>query len=368
MNKFSKGIGLIGGILIVFVGCIIAVIAISRFSKSVGSIIESPFQTSTSSVSSYSIKKTSLSLEEVKKVAVELSYDELLRNNENYIGKIVHYKGEVNQAIEGSGNNYYLRIYVTKGEYGLWNDDVFVNYQGKRILENDIIDIWGEVRGIKNYTTVLGASRSIPEIDAFYIEMADSTNKKIKETSVLPETSLESPPQKPVSIETPITNEEIKETPTLLGFSRQKPASIGTPIIVEINNLFDDVKVKITLLDIVRGIEAWNIIKEANMFNDPAKTNYEYILTKVKFKNLESQKKDSAYSLSTYSFTAVSSDGKDYDKDYALGPEPRLNANLYEGASHTGWVVFQIAKDDTQPLMTFNRDYNGTGGVWFKLY
>ena len=180
MNKSSKGIGLIGGLLIIFIGGAILIIIISsKISDNTFNILDDTLNNTEQSTqkiftaTSQSIKKTSLSLEEVRKAAIKLSYDELLRNNEKYIGKIVYYTGEINQVMESSKNNYNLRIYVTKGNYDFWDDDVLVNYEGKRFLEDDVVDIWGEVRGIRKYTTVFGATRSIPEIDAYYIELME---------------------------------------------------------------------------------------------------------------------------------------------------------------------------------------------------
>jgi len=122
-----------------------------------------------------------MSIEEIKNTALkDLNYDELLRNNEKYIGKIVYYRGQTTQVTEVGRDRYILRVYVTKDEYGLWDDDIWVNYEGKRVLEEDIIDLWGEVKGIKKYTTVLGASRSIPEINALLVEVVKKTGEEIE--------------------------------------------------------------------------------------------------------------------------------------------------------------------------------------------
>ena len=291
-------------------------------------------------------KQSALSLEEVKNKAIDnVGYDELLRNNEKYVGKVVYYKGEVNQVSESWGDNYVLRIFVTKNDY-FWDDDIYVNYAGERILEDDIVEIWGEVKGIKKYTTVLGAVRSIPEIDALYIKVVEEQEVgKVLDSN---QTS------------------KLKSVP--LGYSRQKPVSAGTSLSIEHEFLGEGYNIKITLLEIIRGAEAWKRIEEENMFNDPSDSGFEYLLAKVKFEYIEGSAKDTTYRLSGWSFTAVSSEGKDYDDASVVDPEPRLESTLYEGASHTGWVSFCVEKKDSKPLMTFGREYDGTGGVWFKLY
>ena len=145
-------------------GCLIVVLIFAIF------IIISILGASSSINKTSSVKQPALSFEEVKGMAMSgLSYDELLRNNEKYIGKIVYYKGEVSQISETGENKYILRVYVTKKEYS-WDDDIYVVYSGNRILENDIIDLWGRVEGVKKYSTVLGATRSIPEITALFLE------------------------------------------------------------------------------------------------------------------------------------------------------------------------------------------------------
>lgn len=117
-------------------------------------------------------KYRNISTEEVKQTAIDnLSYEELFRNNSQYVGKIVHYVGKVIQTQENSSNNYTLRVNITEKEYGLWEDDVFLSYQGNRVLEDEIVEFWGEVKGVRKYTTVLGASRSIPEIAVIHLEV-----------------------------------------------------------------------------------------------------------------------------------------------------------------------------------------------------
>lgn len=40
-----------------------------------------------------------------------------------------------------------------------------------RILEDDIITIYGELTGEKTYTTVMGASMTIPSFSASYVDI-----------------------------------------------------------------------------------------------------------------------------------------------------------------------------------------------------
>lgn len=108
-----------------------------------------------------------------KSCIVGYDYTELARDPDTYVGKNVKFVGEVIQVSEGSGSTI-MRVNVTKGKYG-WDDTMYVTYTPKsgepRILEDDIIAIYGEMQPIKTYTTVMGADVSIPAIDAKYIDI-----------------------------------------------------------------------------------------------------------------------------------------------------------------------------------------------------
>ncbi len=49
------------------------------------------------------------------------------------------------------------------------NDDydqtVYVEYSGPRILEGDSIQIWGEVLGLETYTSIFGGSVTLPRVE-----------------------------------------------------------------------------------------------------------------------------------------------------------------------------------------------------------
>ena len=118
------------------------------------------------------LKTPVLSPSEIKaKALTTVTYDDLLRNNENYVGKIVYYRGHVIQAQNIYSDTYILRVEVTQNDDILWSDPIWVNYAGSRILEGDIIDVWGQVKGIKQYQAVLGNQIEIPEIDSMIVQL-----------------------------------------------------------------------------------------------------------------------------------------------------------------------------------------------------
>jgi ABC-type multidrug transport system fused ATPase/permease subunit len=111
-------------------------------------------------------------LEQYKSEAIQIQYIDLARNPDIYKNKKVVFTGKVIHTIE-SGNYIALLVNVTKDEFNVWDDTIFVNYQKangeSRILENDIITFWGTVKGLKTYKSVLGSQVTIPEVDAKYI-------------------------------------------------------------------------------------------------------------------------------------------------------------------------------------------------------
>ena len=108
-----------------------------------------------------------------------LDWKGVSRNPDDFEERYVKFDGKVLQVIDGftvtdfthgikaDSYNYGLRV-ATKGNY---DDVVFVVVSklfvdGGRILEDDKITVYGQYAGIYDYTTVLGAAQSIPQIDA----------------------------------------------------------------------------------------------------------------------------------------------------------------------------------------------------------
>ena len=155
------------------------------------------------------------------------------------------------------------------------------------------------------------------------------------------------------------------ETPQL--GSRQNPAPIGTSLIYNVTNdlFYGDYSVKITVLEVIRGDEAWQMIHDANIFNDPPPQGYEYILAKIRFEYLWNSDPDRSIDISQYSFDAFSEDGVKYESPMLVTPDPQLSTTLYPGGTKEGWGAYQVAIDDEHPLLVYDQV---NGGAWFKLY
>lgn len=68
-----------------------------------------------------------------------------------------------------------MDVTCTEGKYyDSWDDTIFVEYtykDGTRILEDDIIDIYGTLMGIYTYKSITDLQVSIPGIYAEYIDI-----------------------------------------------------------------------------------------------------------------------------------------------------------------------------------------------------
>ena len=106
----------------------------------------------------------------IKAVASAVTYDALARNTERYEGRTITFSGVVLQVIEGSSQRATLRIGMDVRGEPQYDAVVLVHYGGPRLLEDDKVTIWGEVRGRVSYKTVLGATVTVPEIEGLIVE------------------------------------------------------------------------------------------------------------------------------------------------------------------------------------------------------
>ena len=109
--------------------------------------------------------------------ALRVTYDDLFRYNERYVGESVYYRGQVNQVVEQGFEIYLIQVYLTEGVYGGLTDDIFVVYKrgdGVRVLEDDIIEFVGRVTGLFQYKTVMGAQRTVPELQAIRLRVQNA--------------------------------------------------------------------------------------------------------------------------------------------------------------------------------------------------
>lgn len=147
--------------------------------------------------------------------------------------------------------------------------------------------------------------------------------------------------------------------PTDYGTERNNPATLEDKIITE--------NWEISVIDVVRGDDAWAMVLEANQFNDPPEEGMEYIAIKLHVRNIGT--KDEAENIDISSFNTTGDAGVLYDPAYAVAPDPRLDAYLFPGGELEGWIVVQVAKDETGILLVFDPiwDFGGSNKRFISL-
>lgn len=107
--------------------------------------------------------------EEKKGYNTGITFSDISRNPDDFEGKKLSFKGEVLQVTELT-DEIQIRLATKVNSWGGYSDDVIYIYFDSslitsRILEEDIITVYGVSRGLHSYTTVLGASVTLPLVE-----------------------------------------------------------------------------------------------------------------------------------------------------------------------------------------------------------
>lgn len=106
------------------------------------------------------------------------SYKEVFRYAEDFEGKYAKFYGKVVQVSYNDDSTQILRVNVTDNGYGYNDDTIYVFYfpfaDATRILEDDMVTVYGILDGLATYTSVVGSEITIPKILSTYIEIEDA--------------------------------------------------------------------------------------------------------------------------------------------------------------------------------------------------
>lgn len=98
------------------------------------------------------------------------TYDQLARNPDAYIGKSIKISGKVLQA-DTSGDLCYARIAMNSS----YDTVIFVTYDkdllSYRLLDDDIVTVYGTSLGVYSYEAVSGATITLPWLSANMIDL-----------------------------------------------------------------------------------------------------------------------------------------------------------------------------------------------------
>ena len=193
------------------------------------------------------------------------------------------------------------------------------------ILENDLVTVFGEFKGLYTYTSTLGGQITIPYV------AADSITEEIKEESEYPAT-------------------------------RQDPAPIGATIRYDGSSYSNECVTDLTITNVIRGDAANEMVKDWNRFNDDDTSQLEYVIVYVRTDAISSED-DAQATIDEWDFVFVSESGVEYSSVSVSGKTPELT-DLYPGASNEGVVVGLVKKDD-HPRLVYLKDSDTP--IWFDL-
>jgi len=118
-------------------------------------------QISDSTPDTYDTDTSQLTLDELKRQAVDWNYDDILRNEEYYKGKIINVEAKISTILEDEeyGDWVLLDVYTADGEYIEWIDDkMYIWYDGNRLLRGDMIQVYMVIDGLHSVESMLQGS------------------------------------------------------------------------------------------------------------------------------------------------------------------------------------------------------------------
>lgn len=149
---------------------------------------------------------------------------------------------------------------------------------------------------------------------------------------------------------------EIYATPTILptatpesepGSLREKPLPFGSPAIQN--------GISVTVEEVVRDAEAWQKIQEANQYNKPLPAEQEYLLLRMRVKNIGTG--DEAVDISSGDFFITGDKLRKYFSASAVAPKPALQGGIFPDGELSGWVVYPVAAGEHNLMLVLPAPY-----------
>lgn len=109
---------------------------------------------------------TKLSTQELDEIRIGWKYDDIMRNTEKYEGEVILFDGEITSVNvhDSNKNRYSLQVKVQCDDWpDIYDCDyIFVDYTGNRLLDGDIVEVYGQVLRIYDYRTISGSAAAAP--------------------------------------------------------------------------------------------------------------------------------------------------------------------------------------------------------------
>lgn len=165
-----------------------------------------------------------------------------------------------------------------------------------------------------------------------------------------PSQEQEAEPITSAATDTPIPEPLPIPTPLPIGLSRGQPYPRSD--IVKAPNW------DLQVLETMRGEAAWQIILEANQFNEPAPEGQEYLLVKLYVKSTYTD--DEEHPISGRDFKVTGDRLIEYTGISVVEPDPVLDARVFTAGEAEGWEAFLIGQGEGSLILLFDelRNYS----------
>ena len=109
---------------------------------------------------------------------------------------------------------------------------------------------------------------------------------------------------------------------------------------------------EVTVIEVIRGDSAWQLVEEANSYNEPPDEGMEYVAVRLLVRNISIA--DEARHLARYDFNATGSSNVLHASPSLVGPEPNLEVSLYPGGEFEGWMILQARTGESGLVAVFD--------------
>ena len=152
------------------------------------------------------------------------------------------------------------------------------------------------------------------------------------------------------------------------------PLQKAVPLKVDNKKLYDLKKsgteaysATVTIVKVIRGAEAADMIKNAYVHNPSAGYGKEYILAWVRAK-ITDTKNNMILSDIRQNMVCESCDGANYTVSNPTNVNPPSEQPKGAGDTIEGWVAFAVDRNDAEPRVKLGRLADGSDDAWFALY
>ncbi|MBP2143442.1 ribosomal protein S8E [Methanococcus voltae] len=106
---------------------------------------------------------------QIKEKALDVKYNDLQEHNEQYVDKLIHYKGQIIKVNESTGY-IYLTVATKKSSENYYaGNNINVWYKGDKLVNGTIVDVYGNYSGLK-WAGEDSENETIPSVRALLIE------------------------------------------------------------------------------------------------------------------------------------------------------------------------------------------------------